>query len=74
MTVPFSDISGSQNVHEINLKEGFYEIAYEGTSKYIIKHESSFYVKEGLTITNILLKIISVQAVDFSELKTKTVF
>jgi hypothetical protein len=31
-----------------NLKEGFYEVAYEGISKYIIKHESSFYVREGL--------------------------
>lgn len=31
-----------------NLEEGFYEVAYEGKSKYIIKHESSFYVREGL--------------------------
>jgi hypothetical protein len=31
-----------------NLKEGFYEIAYQGKSKYIIKHTSSFYVREGL--------------------------
>ena len=33
---------------EGNLKEGFYEIVYEGKSKYIIKHESSYYVREGL--------------------------
>ena len=31
-----------------NLKEGFYEIAYVGKSKYVIKHISSFYVKDGL--------------------------
>ncbi len=33
---------------EVNLKEGFYEIAYQGKSKYFIKHVSSFYVREGL--------------------------
>jgi hypothetical protein len=33
---------------EMDLKEGFYEVAYEGKSKYLIKHASSFYVKEGL--------------------------
>jgi hypothetical protein len=33
---------------EMNLKEGFYEIAYQGKSEYLIKHESSFYVREGL--------------------------
>jgi hypothetical protein len=31
-----------------NLKEGFYEMAYQGKSKYVIKHVSSFYVREGL--------------------------
>ena len=31
-----------------NLKEGFYEIGYQGKSKYIIKHESSYYMREGL--------------------------
>jgi len=30
------------------LKEGFYEIAYEGASQYVIKHESTFYEREGL--------------------------
>jgi len=30
-----------------NLKEGYYEIAYQGKSSFIIKHTSSFYVKEG---------------------------
>lgn len=30
-----------------NLKEGFYEIAYEGKSSYIIKHTSSYFVREG---------------------------
>jgi hypothetical protein len=30
------------------LKEGFYEIAYEGASRFVIKHESSFYEREGL--------------------------
>ena len=33
---------------ERNLKEGFYEVAYEGASQYLIKHESSFYEREGL--------------------------
>jgi hypothetical protein len=32
---------------EKKLLEGFYEIVYEGKSKYIIKHESGFYEKEG---------------------------
>jgi hypothetical protein len=31
-----------------NLKEGFYEVAYQGKSRYVIKHVSSFYVREGL--------------------------
>ena len=31
-----------------NLKEGFYEIAYQGKSEFVIKHVSSFYVREGL--------------------------
>ena len=29
------------------MKEGFYEIAYQGKSEYIINHASSFYVREG---------------------------
>jgi hypothetical protein len=32
---------------KMNLKEGFYEIAYQGKSQYFIKHVSSFFVKEG---------------------------
>jgi len=31
-----------------NLKEGFYELAYLGKSKYVIKHKSSFYERDGL--------------------------
>ncbi len=31
-----------------NLDEGFYEIAYEGKSRFLIKHESTFYVREAL--------------------------
>jgi hypothetical protein len=31
-----------------NLKEGFYEVVYEGKSRFLIKHKSSFYVREGL--------------------------
>jgi hypothetical protein len=31
-----------------NLKEGFYEVVYNGKSNYIIKHKSSFYEREGL--------------------------
>ena len=31
-----------------NLNEGFYEVVYEGNSRFIIKHESTFYVREGL--------------------------
>jgi hypothetical protein len=37
----------SQDYLKKNLKEGFYEIAYEGKSSYIIKHTSSYYVREG---------------------------
>lgn len=33
---------------EKNLKEGFYEVVYEEKSSYIIKHESSFYERQGL--------------------------
>jgi hypothetical protein len=35
-----------------NLNEGFYEVAYQGKSKYIVKHLSSYYVKEGLNEYN----------------------
>src|SRR5450759_3947949 len=31
-----------------NLKEGYYEVAYLGKSRYVIKHESSYYVREGM--------------------------
>jgi hypothetical protein len=31
-----------------NLTEGYYEIVYNGRSKYVIRHTSSFYVREGL--------------------------
>lgn len=31
-----------------NLKEGYYEVAYIGKSRYVIKHASSYYVREGL--------------------------
>jgi hypothetical protein len=37
---------------KLNLKEGFYEIAYQGKSKFVIKHKSSFYQKEGLNEYN----------------------
>ena len=33
---------------KLNLKEGFYEIAYQGNSEFFIKHKSSFYQKDGL--------------------------
>jgi predicted alpha/beta superfamily hydrolase len=32
----------------MKLKEGYYEVAYEGVSRYLIKHQSLFYEKEGL--------------------------
>jgi hypothetical protein len=31
-----------------NLKEGFYEIAYTGKSQYLIRHHSSYFMREGL--------------------------
>jgi len=34
---------------EKNLKEGFYEVVYEGKSSYIIRHESSYYERQGLS-------------------------
>jgi hypothetical protein len=33
---------------KVDLAEGFYEIGYTGESKYVIRHTSSFYVREGL--------------------------
>jgi len=33
---------------ELNLEEGFYEVVYEEKSHYIIKHESSYYERQGL--------------------------
>lgn len=33
---------------EKNLKEGFYEIAYQGKSQYYIKHRSTYFMREGL--------------------------
>jgi hypothetical protein len=30
-----------------NIKEGFYEVAYQGKSEYIVRHASSYYVREG---------------------------
>lgn len=32
----------------MKLKEGFYEIAYDGKSRFLIKHQSLFYEKEGV--------------------------
>jgi hypothetical protein len=34
---------------ERNLREGFYEVVYEGKSSYIIRHESSYYERQGLS-------------------------
>ena len=33
---------------KLNLSEGFYEIAYQGRTRFVIKHKSSFYQREGL--------------------------
>jgi len=33
---------------KLNLNEGFYEIAYQGRTRFVIKHKSSFYQREGL--------------------------
>jgi hypothetical protein len=33
---------------KLSLKEGFYEIAYKDRSRFLIKHKSSFYQKDGL--------------------------
>lgn len=38
---------GFPDCSRLNLKEGFYEIAYQAGSKYFIKHTSSFFVREG---------------------------
>lgn len=35
-----------------NLTEGYYEIAYQGGVTYVIKHKSSFYVREGMNEYN----------------------
>jgi hypothetical protein len=34
--------------YEKNLKEGFYEVAYEGKTSYLIKHKSSIYERQGV--------------------------
>jgi hypothetical protein len=34
--------------NKLNLKEGFYEIGYQGRSRLVIKHRSTFYQREGL--------------------------
>jgi hypothetical protein len=54
-----------------NLKEGFYEIAYEGKSQYIIKHESSFYVREGLNNYKYSPKNLISTGDGFYKIKTK---
>jgi hypothetical protein len=38
----------SPECNKVNLKEGFYEIAYQGKSKFVIKHKSSYYQRDGL--------------------------
>jgi hypothetical protein len=38
----------SEKVHDFNLPEGFYEVVYNGKSKYIIKHQSVAIEKEGI--------------------------
>jgi len=32
----------------MNLKEGFYELAYRGKSEYVIRHASSYYMRDGI--------------------------
>lgn len=43
----FRNFSGPECLDK-KLEEGFYEVVYEGPSSYIIKHESSFYERQGL--------------------------
>jgi hypothetical protein len=43
----FRYCKSSDNV-KFDLPEGFYEVVYDGNSKYIIKHQSEFTVMEGL--------------------------
>ena len=33
---------------KLNLKEGYYEVAYQGRSKFVIKHKSSYYQRDGM--------------------------
>jgi hypothetical protein len=39
---------GTPECNNNNLKEGFYEVAYQGKCKFIIKHKSSLYERDGL--------------------------
>ncbi len=55
---------------KLKLIEGFYEIAYEGKSSYFIKHESSFYVREGLN--NYKYAPVNLISVDNTFIKVKT--
>jgi hypothetical protein len=45
-SIIFKNFRGSEAL-SLNLNEGFYEVVYQGTSKYLIRHRSSEYVKEG---------------------------
>ncbi len=42
----FKNFSGAEAL-SMNLNEGFYEVVYQGSSKYLIRHRSSEYVKDG---------------------------
>jgi hypothetical protein len=53
------------------LKEGFYEVAYQGKSTYVIKHASSFYVREGLNEYKYVPENYISTAVAFYRIKNK---
>jgi len=46
-SMQFKNFNGKRDKN-FNLKEGFYEVVYDGRSKYIIKHQSAIIEKEGV--------------------------
>jgi hypothetical protein len=60
-----SDCSGK------NLKEGFYEVVHEGKTSYIIKHESSFYQRQGLNNYKYSAKNLISTGGEFIRIKNK---
>jgi hypothetical protein len=56
---------------KLNLTEGFYEIAYQGRSKFVIKHKSSFYQKDGINEYNYFHELFIYKGDVYYKIKSK---